>query len=117
MNFLENKADLVRHEREFNERSAFAYALLDPSGTKYLGCLYLRPIKSKTGRDRRQDRFSAQAFLWMSVLHQEVTEESVHATVHEWFTTKWSLKAVAWPGRSPSWQEWKSLADLPPSAA
>ena len=108
--FEANWADLARHEREFNEKSAFAYALFDPNGERYFGCLYLRSIKSKTGRDQRHKRFSAQAFLWMSSLHQDVTDESAHAEVAEWFTTTWGLDRVAWPGRSPSWEEWKALA-------
>jgi hypothetical protein len=38
ISFEENLADLTRHEAEFNDRYAFAYALLDPTGQDYLGC-------------------------------------------------------------------------------
>jgi hypothetical protein len=115
--FAENEADLARHAREFNERLAFAYALLDPHGVRYLGCLYLKPIKPKTGRDQRHERFDAQAFLWLSVLHQDVSEPEVQAALSEWLSAKWGLVRVAWPGHSPSWDEWKELSSLPAGAA
>jgi hypothetical protein len=73
MTHQENCVDLLRHEREFDERRAFAYALLGAASKNYLGCLYLKPIKSKSGRDRRHERFGSQAFLWMSVLHLEIS--------------------------------------------
>jgi hypothetical protein len=115
--FSENEADLARHAREFNERLAFAYALLDLPCARYLGCLYLKPIKSKTGRDQRHERFDAQAFLWLSVLHQDVSEPEVQAVVSEWLSAKWGLARVAWPGHSPSWDEWKQLSSRPVGAA
>jgi hypothetical protein len=115
--FSENSDDLARHAREFHERSAFAYSLLDPDALRYLGCLYLKPIKSKAGRDRRHDLFSAQAFLWLSALHQEVSEPTVLAELSAWFAAEWGIAKVAWPGRSPSWEEWHELSALPASAA
>jgi hypothetical protein len=115
LTFEENNADLARHQREFNERSAFAYSLFDPQGLRYLGCLYLKPIKSRAGRDQRHERFCAQAFLWLSVLHQDVNEPLVHSALSAWFAADWALANVAWPGRSPSWEEWNELSSLPAS--
>jgi hypothetical protein len=116
MGYEENKADLARHERQFHERSAFAYALLDPTGSRYLGCLYLKPIKSKTGRDKRHEQFSAQAFFWLSTLHQEVGEAALQAAITDWLAAVWGLTNVAWPGRNPSWKAWSALAAQPASA-
>ncbi len=115
--FEENKADLYRHEREFNEGKAFAYSLLDHKEERYFGCLYLKPIKSKTGLDQRHTRFDAQAYLWLSVLQQDLDETLVQAQLSAWFASDWNLPRVAWPGHDPNWNEWKSLSLLPASAA
>lgn len=115
--FEENRADLARHRREFNERSAFAYSLLDTQGARYLGCFYLKPIKSKMGRDQRHKRFSSQAYLWLSILHEDVNDQEVLAEISFWLASQWGLEKVAWPGRSTSWDEWKALSLLPEGAA
>lgn len=113
MTFEENLADLTRHLRDFNERSAFAYCLLDCQAERYLGSLYLKPIKSKTGRDQRHEVYDAQAFLWLSTLHQELEIPLVQAQLSAWFEAEWSLPNVAWPGRNPSWEEWRALSLRP----
>lgn len=43
----ENRADLERHWREFQNREAYAYTVLDPSGARCLGCVYLNPIEGE----------------------------------------------------------------------
>ncbi len=106
----ENLADLVRHEREFDERLAFAYALLDPRREAYLGCLYLRPIRSGRADDRRPQCYQAQAFLWLSVLHSAVTDTQALAEIRAWLGERWPLAAVAWPGREPAWAAWEAMA-------
>lgn len=117
MTFEENKADLTRHLAEFDERSAFAYALIDPQGERYLGCLYIKPIKSRAGRDQRHERFSAQAYLWFSVLHKDLDEASVQVQLSAWLAASWGLIKLAWPGRSQSWEEWEQLSLLPAGSA
>jgi hypothetical protein len=39
----ENLADLSEHEREFAERKAFVYTVLDPDEIRCLGCVYIYP--------------------------------------------------------------------------
>ena len=111
ISWQENLADLVRHEREFDERAAFAYALLDLRGEAYLGCLYLRPIKSGQADDRRRQHYQAQAFLWLSVLQAAVTDAQALAEIRVWLGERWPLASVAWPGREPAWAAWQAMAD------
>ena len=111
MSYAENLTDLVRHEQEFNAGVAFAYALLDPSEELYLGCLYIKPIKSKIAHDRRRQLFQAQAFLWLSTVHAAVSVQDVLPVFQEWLSDHWSLATVAWPGRIQAWAEWEALAD------
>lgn len=111
MTFEENLADLTRHAREFDERVAFAYALLSTTGDQYVGCLYIYRIKSRREHDRRKTLFQAQAFLWLNVLQTTVSDELALSCIQTWLSTTWPLTQVAWPGRVQTWSEWEALAD------
>ena len=109
ISFEQNLADLERHAREFDERVAFAYALLK-SPADYLGCLYIKPIKSRVARDRRQALFDAQAFFWLSSVANIPPAATVHALLDRWLSEQWPFRAVAWPGRAQAWAEWERMA-------
>lgn len=112
MTLEQNHSDLVRHEREFFAREAFAYSILENFGARrYIGCLYIKPIKSRIENDRRKALFNAQAFCWFSPLATD--DEFVTLAIDElseWVETSWPFSAVAFPGRTISWDEWNSLA-------
>lgn len=110
MSFEENLADLVRHEAEFHRREAFAYALWDSAGVTYLGCLYIKPIKSKLAIDLRRQRFQAQVFFWLSDAAGALTEGQVLTVIGQWLAREWPFEAVAFPGRVQSWSVWEALA-------
>src|SRR5919202_1807793 len=42
MSLAENRADLERHARDFDSRSGFTYAVLDPDDD-VVGCVYIYP--------------------------------------------------------------------------
>lgn len=103
--FAENLADLNRHEQEFHDREAFAYAVFDTSkGRRYAGCLYIRPIKSKVENDPRKALFDAQAFCWFSSVATDHEFPKVAAEeLMQWIQTSWPFTAVAFPGRTIGW--------------
>ena len=104
ISFAQNLADLERHAKEFAERVAFAYALISPDGERYLGCLYLYPIKVK------QAAFDARAYFWLSTLaDRDGLAERVLADIQAWLKTAWPFRAVAFPGRTISWAAWAAL--------
>lgn len=107
-----NLADLSRHQREFDERVAFAYALLNASGESYLGCLYIKPIKSKRLQDWRKRLFQAQAFLWLSSVQTELSDSAAFTSLQAWLSDSWPFGSVAWPGRVQGWDEWEALANI-----
>ncbi len=108
ISFDENLADLRRHLAEFEQRQAFAYCLLTPDGKHYLGCLYLKPIKSRLENDWRKQSFQAQAFLWLSLGDNPLQEEQTLASLQNWLSRHWPLASIAWPGRAPGWDAWLS---------
>lgn len=110
LSFSENLADLERHEAEFHDRKAFAYSMLDPSGQRYLGCVYIKPIKSKIENDLRKAQFQAQVFFWLSSMHSEVTAEQTLVELKNWLSQCWPFQRVAFPGRAFNWQRWEEMA-------
>src|SRR5210317_859658 len=64
----ENRQDLIDHEREFAERSNFAFTVLSPDRSEVLGCVYFNPAADgRKGvdvhmwvREREYDRGLAQ---------------------------------------------------------
>ena len=107
--FEQNHADLERHAKEFERREAFAYAMLK-SPAEYAGCLYIKPVKSRIAQDPRKSLFDAQAFFWLSTLQNSLTAATVHVALDRWLNEHWPFRAVAWPGRTPSWAQWAQLA-------
>uniref|UniRef100_A0AAU2JSM6 N-acetyltransferase n=1 Tax=Streptomyces sp. NBC_00049 TaxID=2903617 RepID=A0AAU2JSM6_9ACTN len=77
-----NLADLARHAHEFEERSAFAYSVLEGDGhtADVIGCLYVHPSREDAGRIVvshwvRSDRAALDAPL--------------HAAVTRWLAEAW----------------------------
>ncbi|MDN3578473.1 hypothetical protein QWZ03_17015 [Chitinimonas viridis] len=113
MEYAENLADLARHEVEFQQRKAFAYAMLDPCGERYLGCVYIRPIKSRLDGDLRKTRFQAQLFFWLSSLQSDIDAQQVLQALQPWLAACWPFAAVAYPGREIDWPSWERMARDP----
>jgi hypothetical protein len=112
MVLAENLSDVARHEGEFFAREAFAYSIFDKSATRrYVGCLYIKPIKSRIENDKRKVLFQAQAFYWFSPVATDNDFARLAAEeIVQWVETSWPFTAVALPGRTLGWDEWHSLA-------
>ncbi|MCJ7549049.1 MAG: GNAT family N-acetyltransferase [Anaerolineae bacterium] len=91
----ENLADLQRHEREHIERTAFTYTVLDPQGTRCLGCVYVvspRPEEIPVCRDAAH---AADVAFWVRA--SEVAnglDQHLLACLREWFNAEWAFDRV-----------------------
>lgn len=86
----DNRLDLARHLAELERREAFAYSVLDPSGQRCLGCVYLEPWEP-----------GAQLAVW--VIDDEVAtglEEHLLQTVAAWVRAAWPLDRLIVPLRA-----------------
>jgi hypothetical protein len=68
----ENLADLEGHAADFLARSGFTYTVLDPGGTRCLGCVYLYPLADALHRQGADDEtvarvgdHEAAAWFWL----------------------------------------------------
>jgi RimJ/RimL family protein N-acetyltransferase len=96
--------DLGWHQKEFQLRSSFDYAVMSPDEGRLLGCVYVDP-PGKVG-------FDAEVYLWVRADELATgLEQALEGVVRRWISDEWPFKAVAYPGRAPSWEEWFALPD------
>jgi hypothetical protein len=96
--------DLGWHQKEFERRSSFDYAVVSLDERRVLGCVYVDP-PTKAG-------FEAEVYLWART--SEVAsglEEELLAVVREWIDREWPFATVAFPGREIDWETWRGLPD------
>ena len=100
----QNLVDLGWHEKEFQNRTSFAYTMVAPDESQVLGCVYFYPT-DKAGYD-------AEVFLW--VRESEVAkdlDEALFEVVQHWLASDWPFENPAYPGRAISWAQWDSLPE------
>ncbi len=98
----QNLIDLGWHEKEFQNRTSFAYTVVAPDESQVLGCVYFYPTE-KAGHD-------AEVFLWVreGELSNHLDEE-LFAVVQRWLASDWPFENPAYPGRTISWEHWDAL--------
>ena len=98
----QNLIDLGWHEKEFQNRTSFAYTMVAPDEFQVLGCVYFYPT------DKAE--YDTEVFLW--VRESEVTnelDEELFEVVQHWLASDWPFENPAYPGRTISWEHWDAL--------
>lgn len=100
----QNLIDLGWHQKEFQTRRSFAFTVVDPSGERVLGCVYIEPTR-KRGYD-------AEVYLWarQSELAKGL-ETRLYDAVKKWVTDDWPFEGAAYPGRDIDWERWLKIPD------
>ena len=96
--------DLGWHQKEFQNRSSFAYTVVTPDESRVTGCVYINPMR-KRGYD-------AVAYLWAR--QDELAgglELRLQDAVRAWLARAWPFTRVAFPGRDIAWDAWKAIPD------
>ncbi len=94
--------DLGWHQKEFQNRTSFAYTVINLAETRCLGCVYIYPAKPAA--------YDAQVILWarQSELARGL-ETRLLAAIKQWIAQDWPFEQVGFPGREISWTEWENL--------
>ena len=99
----QNLIDLGWHEKEFQNRTSFAYTMVSPDESQVLGCVYFYPTE-KVGYD-------AEVFLWVRETEAATDlDHELFEVVQHWLASDWPFENPAYPGRNISWEHWDSLA-------
>jgi hypothetical protein len=102
LTFEQDLIDLGWHQKEFQKRNSFTYAVVNLDSTDYLGCVYLYP----SGKED----FDMEVYLWVTKEEFENgLDEHLFETVKNWIKKDWPFKKVAYPGRDISWEDWQKL--------
>ena len=98
----QNLIDLGWHEKEFQNRSSFAYTMVASDESQVLGCVYFYPTE-KAGYD-------SEVFLWVreSEAARDLDKELFEVVQH-WLASDWPFENPACPGRTISWEHWDAL--------
>jgi len=100
----QNLVDLCWHEKEFENRSSFAYTVVTLYESCVLGCVYFYPTH-KSGYD-------AEVFLWVRESELSVgLDAALFTAVDGWLAAEWPFRQPAYPGRKISWDDWGQLPD------
>lgn len=95
-----NRKDLVDLEERHAAHRAYTYAVLDPTGTEYLGCVYIFPtdatfLTKATVTPVGDDEWTnvdAVVYFWARRTQMEKgTDARLLAALREWFIDEWML--------------------------
>lgn len=90
--------DLAWHQKEFQLRSSFDYAVMSLDESRLLGCVYIDPCTDP--------RFDAEVTFWVRASELKTGLEShLDGTVRKWIESQWPFEGVAYPGRDMEWDE------------
>jgi hypothetical protein len=88
----QNRAYLLQHQKESEERIGFAYTVMNSNESRCLGCVYIYPPQTP--------EFDAVVFLWVRKGEFETGLDAVlFKAVKEWVKAEWPFKKVAYPNR------------------
>ena len=98
----EDLIDLGWHQKEFLNRTSFAYTLVTLDEETVSGCVYINPTRAKA--------YDAEVYLWVrsSELESDL-DARLFDTVKRWLAEDWSFENPAFPGREIDWNRWESL--------
>jgi hypothetical protein len=92
LSLMQDLVDLGWHQKEFQLRRAFNWAVLTPDEKTLLGCCYLDPSE--------RPGFDAEATYWVRTDRVATgLEERVGAAFRAWLAGHWPFGSVAFPGR------------------
>lgn len=88
----ENLADLEWHELEHHERTAFTYTVLNPQGTRCLGCVYIMPLRPELKLLGEGAVYPAAVRFWVRASEvADGLDVDLLAALREWLQTAWAF--------------------------
>ena len=88
----ENLIDLQRHQREFEQREAFAYTVVSLDESRVLGCVYINPSQDKD--------IDAEVYLWVRQSEFDKGQDPIlFEAVKKWLGEAWPFERVQYPRR------------------
>jgi hypothetical protein len=87
MTLEQNRADLERHARDFEERRGFTYTVLDPASRDVIGCVYIYPAEGG----------GALVLSWVRASRAPL-DGTLRRAVRAWLADAWPFERVEYAG-------------------
>ena len=101
LTFEQDLIDLGWHQKEFQNRSSFAYTVMSLDERECLGCVYIYPLENK--------KHDAKVLLWVRASEADTgLDKHLFDVVSKWISEKWPFTKVGYPGRPIDWKTWNS---------
>jgi len=98
----QNLIDLGWHQKEFQQRSSFAYTVVSLDESRVLGCLYIYPFKI--------GGYDARATMWVRAdMLDKGLDQHLYESVKKWLADDWPFEKVAYPRRDLSLEDYNKL--------
>ncbi len=94
LTFEDDWIDLAWHQREFENRTSFAYTVMNPAETECLGCFYLYSAGMR-GQPPEDAEVDVSFWVTQSAYDQGLYPE-LYRTLKRWLEEKWPFKHVFW---------------------
>jgi hypothetical protein len=109
---VDNLADLERHEREHLERRAFTFTVMNPEGTRCLGCVYLEPVWPEERPLCDGARVAAHVGFWVRTSEIPADlDRHLLATLRSWIQDEWAFERVVFSISTKDERQRQLLAD------
>lgn len=92
-----NLSDLSRHQKEFEEKKAFAYTVMSSDETECLGCIYFYSPQSHMSSVKSD--FSAEVNIswWVTQkMYDQGFYDQLSLDIKNWVENEWPFKTVAY---------------------
>ena len=86
--------DLGWHQKEFQNRTSFAYTMMTLDERICLGCTYIYPST--------QPNYEVEAYCWVRKSHAKELDQVLFETFKLWLQKSWPFEKIAFPGRDPN---------------
>jgi hypothetical protein len=97
LNIEEDLIDLAWHQREFEQRTSFAFTVMNPTETECLGCFYLF---SAGYRGKVPEGADVDVSFWVT---QRAYDQGLYPELYQslkgWLAEKWPFKQPFWSNR------------------
>jgi RimJ/RimL family protein N-acetyltransferase len=90
MTVEDNRSDLERHGKEFENREAYAYTVLTPDRKRCLGCVYMKPLG-------KRPRAMMLAYWVVADELDSGLDKHLIESVLSWIESDWPLNMVVLP--------------------
>jgi hypothetical protein len=98
LSFVDDQIDLGWHQREFENRTSFAYTVMSVDEKECLGCLYLYPPGYRNESSKAAD---VDVSFWVTQTAYDKGLYSVlYKTLDHWLNSKWPFKKIAYTNKT-----------------